>query len=66
VLPHELRSPSPRPLGAIPRRELTCGIVRADLFQPVGDVPVQGFLNCDMGHCCGGCGAMPVLLTRCR
>lgn len=39
-------------------------MVVADFFHPVNDFAVEGFLNGDVGHGCGGGGAMPVFLAR--
>src|SRR5258708_151134 len=34
-----------------------------DLFHPVNNFAGELFLDGDVGHGCGGCGAVPVLLT---
>src|SRR3954467_13354897 len=36
----------------------------ANLLHPVDDLAVQLFLDGDVGHCCGLCGAVPMFVPR--
>ena len=43
---------------------MTLVLFVTDLFHPVGNLAIELFLNGDMGHSCGRCGAVPVLFIR--